>query len=134
MTLVTLNCAPEMRILRQFGFIAAAAGILLGAFVWSGWAAGAAIALGAFSGLASLVRPAANRPLFVALSVATYPIGVAVSFLVLTLLFVGVITPVGLLLRVFGTDPLSRRLDRSARSYWVDAAPERPKEDYFRQY
>ncbi len=134
MPLVTFNWSPEVRILRQFGWIASGAGILLGAFVWSDWAGSAAIAVGAFSALASLIWPAANRPLFVALSVATYPIGFLVSLLVLTLLFVGVITPVGLLLRLFGTDPMTRRIDRTARSYWVDAGPERPKADYFRQY
>jgi hypothetical protein len=134
MPLVTLNWSPEARVLRQFGWIACAAGILLGTFVWSGWAAVLSVAAGVFSGLASLVRPSLNRPLFVLLSAVTYPIGFVVSLVVLTVLFFGVITPVALLLKLLGRDPLSRRIDRAETSYWSDAPPARPKEDYFRQY
>lgn len=135
MPLVRLNWSPDARLLRQFGFIACAAGLLLAAFVWDGWAAAVAAGVGVFSGLASLVRPALNRPLFVGLSIVTYPIGLVVSTVVLVLLFYGVITPIGLLLRVFGHDPLLRRFDRRGTgSYWAPARPARPNADYFRQY
>jgi hypothetical protein len=36
-----------------------------------------------------------------------------------------VLTPVGLLLRLLGKDPLHRKPDRSAASYWVKRAPEK---------
>lgn len=120
--------------LRQFGWIACTVGLLGGLFVWSGWMATAAIALGVLSGVASLAYPAANRPLFVVLSAVAYPIGVVVSLVVLTGLFYLVVTPVGLLLRLAGSDPLSRRADRRSTTYWTDARPARPNSDYFRQY
>lgn len=48
------------------------------------------------------------------------------SPIVLALLYFGVVTPVGLLRRVFGTDPLSRRFDPEARSYWIRRDPPGP--------
>jgi hypothetical protein len=134
MPLVTFDWSPDTRVLRQFGWIACAAGLLLGGAVWSGWAAAASIAAGLFSGAASLARPSLNRPLFVLLSAITYPVGVVVSLAVLTALFYVVVTPIGLLVRLFGSDPLARGADPALRTYWTDVRPERPKEDYFRQY
>jgi hypothetical protein len=134
MALVSFNRAPDRRVLRQFGWVAFAVGVLGGSFAWSGWPAVVTIALGAFSGVAALVHPPANRPLFVALSALTYPIGIVVSYVVLTALFYLVVTPVGLLVRLTGTDPLNRRADPRSTSYWTAARPARPKRDYFRQY
>jgi hypothetical protein len=134
MPLVSFNWTPERRVLRQFGWIACALGLLGGSFVWSGWIAVVAIALGVFSGIASLVLPAANRPLFIVLSAIAYPIGFVVSLVVLAVLFYGVVTPIGLLLKLSGTDPLNRRADPGATTYWTAARPTRPKGDYFRQY
>jgi hypothetical protein len=135
MPLVRLNWSPDTRMLRQFGWIACAAGVLLAAFVWEGWASVAAAGVAVFSGVASLLRPSLNRPLFLGLSIVTYPIGLVVSTVVLVVLFYLVVTPIGLLLRVFRHDPLTRRFDRErTSSYWSPARPARPNEDYFRQY
>lgn len=134
MPLVAFNWSPEQRVLRQFGWVAMAVGLLLALFVWDGWAAWAAAGAGVASGLASVVRPSLNRPLFVALSAITYPIGFVVSIAVMVLLFYVVVTPIGLLMRAFGGDPLARGRDSRSASYWTPAGPPRPKEDYFRQY
>ena len=39
--------------------------------------------------------------------------------LILGIFFYGVLTPVGVIMRLFGWDPLTRKIDRSAPSYWV---------------
>jgi hypothetical protein len=52
-----------------------------------------------------------------------------VSPLVLGFMFFGVITPMGLLRRALGGDPLRLRFDRQARSYWVDRVPPGPPPD-----
>jgi hypothetical protein len=39
--------------------------------------------------------------------------------LVMAILFFTVLTPLGLVMRSMGRDPLRRRLDREAPSYWV---------------
>jgi len=49
-----------------------------------------------------------------------------VSPIALGVLFFLVVTPTGLLMRLFGKDPLRLRLDRSAKSYWIERAPPGP--------
>jgi hypothetical protein len=46
--------------------------------------------------------------------------------LVLGLLFFVTITPIGLVMRAFGKDFLRMKMDRSAKSYWIDRAPPGP--------
>jgi hypothetical protein len=52
-----------------------------------------------------------------------------VSPLALGILFYGVVTPIGLLMRLFGKDLLRLRLDKSARSYWIQRSPSEPTPD-----
>ena len=49
-----------------------------------------------------------------------------VSPIVLGIMFYGVITPTGAIMRAFGKDLLRLRFDRSSRSYWVDRVPPGP--------
>ena len=46
--------------------------------------------------------------------------------LVLGLLFFITITPIGLVMRAFGKDFLRLRLDRGAKSYWIEREPPGP--------
>ncbi|MBN2192099.1 MAG: hypothetical protein JW751_04725 [Polyangiaceae bacterium] len=145
--IVELNLNPDVRLLRQFGFIALAAFGLLAVCAWfevllfaSGLGAArtaTAVALltaGVISTLFSLVYPRANRPAYVLLSVVAFPIGFVLSYLVMGILFFVVITPVGLLLRAVGEDPMRRRLHGPQKSYYVKARPTRPRLTYFRQF
>jgi hypothetical protein len=144
---IPLNLNPDARTLRSFGWIALVGFGLLAACAWLERfvfafglgelrvpVAGVLAALGVLSALLSLVYPRGNRWLFVGLSVATYPIGVVVSYTVLAVLFFVVIAPVGMLLRLLGRDPLARNIDRNAKSYWTPARKQRPKADYFKQF
>lgn len=49
-----------------------------------------------------------------------------VSPVALAVLFYGVVTPTGLLMRLFGKDPLRLRLDKSISSYWIQRSPSEP--------
>ena len=57
-----------------------------------------------------------------------------VSPVVLAILFYGVITPIGLLSRLFGHDPLRRRIDRAAPSYWIERKPGASKSSMKNQF
>ena len=46
--------------------------------------------------------------------------------LVLGLLFFAVVTPMGLVMRALGKDPLRRRFERGAASYWIERRPPGP--------
>jgi hypothetical protein len=49
-----------------------------------------------------------------------------VSPIVLGIMFYGVITPTGAIMRAFGKDLLRLKLDKSSPSYWVDRVPPGP--------
>jgi hypothetical protein len=147
MAVLQINWSPDRRILRQFGWIAFVVGVLGGVSIWRGWwlawlvdgharplVAAVVAAVGLLSGAASVAWPAANKPLFIALTVVGYPIGFVVSMVAMTALFYLVVTPVGLIMRAVGKDPLHRGINRAMPSYWADARAQRPKADYFRQY
>ncbi len=145
--LIDIDLRPDRRTLRQFGFIACVGFGLLALLAWLEtaifgfglgeariWLAATLGGLGLLSALLSLLAPAANRPLYVALTLIAFPIGFVLSYVILGGLFYLVITPVGLLLRLAGRDPMSRRFLPGEPSYWVDARPPRSKESYFKQF
>jgi hypothetical protein len=51
---------------------------------------------------------------------------VIMTHIVLTVTFYAVMTPIGLLMRLFGKDPMARRPDRSVTSYWIPVDPDGP--------
>ena len=49
-----------------------------------------------------------------------------VNPVVLGIMFFAVITPTGLLMRLFGKDPLRLKFDKSVKSYWITREPPGP--------
>ena len=49
------------------------------------------------------------------------------SPLIMGLVFLGAVTPTALIIRAMGKDPLRRRFDRNAKSYWIDREPPGPE-------
>ena len=84
--------------------------------------------------LVGLIRPAAIRPIYLGLTLATWPIGWVISHLALALFYYGVLTPVGLAFRLVGRDALRRRFDRGAATYWEPHNPDRGLARYLRQF
>lgn len=120
--MVTLDLNPNHRAVRGFArlwfplFVVALGAVLRWRFGWATaatitWLAGAALAV---AGLAS-VRIA--RILYVALTIATFPIAIVVSTVLLAVVFFVVMTPLGLWLRLRGHDPL-RLHARGAPTHW----------------
>jgi hypothetical protein len=144
--LIKPSLNPDRATLRSFGFIALGGFSALAVCAWQRWlifeglgdaastVALSLAALGAACASLSLVAPQANRPLYLLLSLATYPIGVVVSHLIMATLYFGLFAPIAILFRLLGRDPLERRFDPSAESYWTTHRKARSKEDYFRQY
>lgn len=79
------------------------------------------------------MRPEFVRGLFVGLSYATYPLGFVLSYLVLGILYYGVFTPVGLVMRLCGRDPLVRNFDPKAATYWEARSRTPGPASYLRQ-
>lgn len=62
------------------------------------------------------------------------PLAWSVSTLLLVLVYYGVLTPIGLVLRTFGRDPMHGEFDRDATSYWVKRDEGVDPDRYFRQF
>ena len=45
------------------------------------------------------------------------------------IIFFLVVTPTGILMRLTGRDPLNRRFERSASTYWITRTPPGPEPD-----
>jgi hypothetical protein len=129
--------APKTpKVLRQF------AGLWLVFFIgfalmraWRGQfgpGTGILAALGIVVGGLGLVRPAAMRPIFTGWMIAAFPLGWAISRVMLAVMFYVVFTPVALVFRLMGRDALSlRRLQ--VESYWKPKSGAADGKEYFRQ-
>ena len=62
------------------------------------------------------------------------PLAWSVSTLLLVLVYYLVLSPIGLVLRMFGRDPMHREFDRDATSYWVKRDNTVDPDRYFRQF
>ena len=116
------------RELRRFGLVMAAAlGVLAAFLLWRhrpAWpyVAGAA---GAFAAL-GVAAPGLLRPVERAWMTLAGWLSVVMTYVMLTLTFFLVVTPLGLMRRLGGRDPLHLKLDRNAASYWVPVEPDGP--------
>jgi hypothetical protein len=83
-------------------------------------------------GVPGLLAPGLVRPIYVGLMAATYPIGWAVSHVLLALVYFGLFAGLGLIFRLIGRDRLQMRFDRQAATYWKDRRARRDARQYFR--
>ena len=80
------------------------------------------------------IMPGFMRVVYTGMRIVTFPIGLVLSWLVLGAVYYLVLTPIGLLTRMFGYDSMKRRFDTTAESYWVMRKPDSDLRRYFRQY
>ena len=69
---------------------------------------------------AAILAPRALAPLNRLWFLIGILLGKIVTPLVMTMLFFVVVTPVGVVMRLCGNDPLRLKRDRAAKSYWLD--------------
>jgi Saxitoxin biosynthesis operon protein SxtJ len=118
------------------GFVPAAVLLLLGLASQSLPAAPTLVvgsSIGLLGAILSSASPTAGAALYRAWMAAFFPVGWAVSHLLLAFVFFAVLTPTGLLMWLVGRDPLQRRWDRSASSYWIPRRTTSDSRRYFRQ-
>jgi len=120
--MTAMDWHPTEKKLRQFAW----AWLVFLTVIWPliallrshGRAAGIAAIVGIAGWGLGLIRPALLHWPFVILSLITWPIGQIVGRLALLVVFYLVITPMGLVQRLAGRDPMGRRFDASASTYW----------------
>lgn len=118
----------SIRELRKFGITMAVPLALLSGLFW--WRDSAAwpylLGLAWLFLLMALIAPQMLSPIeWVWMKFAHY-LGIAMTYVVLTLTFYLVVTPMGLLMRLLGKDPMERKFERNRKSYWIPVQPDGP--------
>jgi hypothetical protein len=129
---------PTRKTLRQF------AGLWLvffgGVALWQALVRGHAnlgLSIGALAlvvGLAGLTRPEWVRLIYIGWMVLAFPIGWTVSQVILLLMYFGLFTPIGLIFRLIGRDPLHRARRAGVESYWAPKPAPAGVRSYFKQF
>jgi hypothetical protein len=146
MGLVEINWRPEAGELRKFGLAMIVGFGIIGSLVylkaahsagWRDWSVGSLplvlwIAGGA-AGLLGLSGTRAALPVYWVWMGIAYVMGNIISRLFLLFLFYGMITPMGICMRLSGRDKLLLRRGQF-RSYWQEVPPVRNKSSYERQF
>jgi len=84
---------------------------------------------------AGVIFPRALKWVYIAWMSIAFVLGLVMAHLILTLFYFLVITPIGLVARLFGQDFLSMKLDRAAGSYWIPREKKvKSPQDYERQF
>ncbi len=112
---------PDHKELRKFSLILGGAFLALGAFAWYRGSdiANYLLIPGAVIAVVGTVLPAAIRWLFFVWMALGLVLGTIVTSIILTLVFVLAVTPIGLIMRMVGRDPMERELDPQAATYWL---------------
>ena len=136
--MIEINWNPDRKELRQFAVALLMATVLAGGLLW--WRLGPNKAsqllwvVGPLLAAIGLLVPRLLKPVFIGLSLLAFPIGYAVGFAALALVYYLIVTPIGFVFRAMKRDPLHRRLDDNAETYWVPRDPSLPAKRYFQQF
>ena len=139
MSIIEIDYNPSRKKLRDFGVIALVASIILSLFFYFfkhlaiHWIL-IIIGTGSFIFFSSLISTKLTKLIYLGLTFLTYPIGFVVSHLVMGIFYFLVITPVGLIFKLTGKDPLHRKFDHAAKSYWIKRQSPDKLDRYFHQF
>ncbi len=122
---------------RTFGWTVGAAFLLLAGVFW--WRDHILVrdALGAFGAalvVLGTIYPAALTEIRAGWLEAAHALGWFNTRLLLTLFYYGVMTPVGVAMRLFGRDPLDRKWSADQTSYWVKRGEQRSPDHFEHQF
>lgn len=136
--MIPIPTNPTDRDLRWFGglgmlFLWSVAGWLVIKHDATDWAVAIAF-IGVVAGTLAFTKPQLLRSVYIGWMWAVFPLGWVIAHVLLGIVYFGVLTPVGWLLRLLGHDPLQRRTDLTSESFWRHRTRQRKPSDYFRQF
>jgi hypothetical protein len=123
--------------MRLFGLIPAVVLGIIGAVLGRilGWQTAAVLwTIGVVISVVYYSVPGTRWMLYRAWMTATFPLGWVVSHAMLGAIYYGVLTPLGLAMRLMGRDPMNRGFDARGLSYWQRHNLGSDVRRYFRQH
>lgn len=137
--MISINRNPNADELRVFAlllmvFLALLAGLAVQGEWISATAGGVLFVLANIVGLLGLALPRSFRRVYVGWMLLMFPFGWLISHALLAIIFYLVMMPIALVMRLVGYDPLQRKFDRTARTYWTKRAADSDVRRYFRQF
>jgi hypothetical protein len=139
MALISLNLKPSDKQLREFGEISLCMLNVIGLLLL--WKAGLPVKAfvilclcGTVIFLLSRISVKLVRPVYIGLIALTFPIGWVISHTVMALFYFGIIGGIGLVFKLIRRDPLQRRYDPQAASYWIPYSRKADLKHYFHQF
>ncbi len=138
MALIDINWSPSRKELRVFSLLLIGCGAIVGGVLYQrleSQTPSVSVLLAAITiGIIGLVVPALVRPVYVVWMGLAFPIGWTVSHVMMLAVYFLVLTPIGVVVRLCGRDPMQRRFDREAKSYWLPRSQRKDLKNYFRQF
>ena len=139
MSLIEIDWNPKSKQLQNFGKIALAATFIISLLLYL--LKGVAIqwlliicAFGLITFITSKISLKLTKLIYLGMILLTMPIGWVVSFILMAAFYYLLLTPLGLIFRLIGRDPLYRKFDPAAKSYWMSRRPPKGLEQYFHQF
>jgi len=138
MAVIEINKNPSQKELAWFGLMFLAFFGLIGGFVW--WRFEAQTAAFTLWGVAAAIVavyyavPSVRKPIYLGWLYAAFPIGWVISHVVMGVIYFLVITPFALVFKVIGRDALNQKIDKNAKSYWVEHRTGGDPQRYFKQF
>ena len=127
---------PTPKDLRQFGWVFGGALAVISGLAWYKDSPAFLYLLGggALIALTGTILPRALRYLYFVWMTIGLILGTIMTALILTIVFVVAIIPIGLVMKLIGRDPMNRKLDREAPTYWIPKEPHGPDKSHYLKY
>lgn len=132
--MLEINRNPSKGDLRWFGLILGVVLFVIGRGSYPSLASTIIWTVAAVFVVVYYAIPPARTPLFVGFMYAVFPIGWVVSNAILVVVYYLVMTPIGLVMRLVGRDPMERKLRPDLPTYWEERPGEEDPLRYFKQF
>ena len=137
--MIEINWNPTRKDLCIFGIGALVASMIISAVLYffkgiePRWIS-ILIAVGFLIFTSSIISIKVTRMIYLSLSLVTLPIGWVLSFIMLAVFYYLIVTPIGLVFRLTGRDPLNQKFDSKTKSYWKKHKSPDTLDRYFHQF
>ncbi len=127
---------PQRQDLRQFGWVFGGALTALSGLAWykDSPAFPYLLGVGALIATTGTLAPIALRYLYFVWMTIGLTLGTIMTAIILSVVFVVAITPIGLVMKLLGKDPMQRRIDPEAPTYWIPKPTAGPDKKHYLRY